>query len=390
MSKNDFSSIEDLSMELQDKFSSEGQDAIIPIEIPSTENRNEDLSEEYYPYDVSLKTTLKKARKSQECNISDQESEEFFSFKCDYSDIYKLIIYFEETGLMEHSQLALAFLKKSLNENNLSDQYEKYLSMLRDDLRGFGIIEKYLSNPDVSNVMINSYDKIFVNYRGKRVLADEHFSSADHFESTVKRRLPKEYSEKEVFEYGNFKAIVLSMPIYDGYFLSFKRKYGYNHSDHLEFSAEQVKTIKESISSNKRIAICHELSGMQRLFVEGFSDVMSDQNLIAEISTGEPFVLDESIQFYIENFSEFNSCLHDIMSAGFDRVLVYDILPDYILPEIFTDSCIVFIRSKLNRKTLDILKDTFDLIIGFSDNGLGGEQIETIFKISDERVSKLY
>jgi pilus assembly protein CpaF len=56
-----------------------------------------------------------------------------------------------------------------------------------DDVLGYGPIEKYLDDPNVSEVMVNGADRIYVERAGKLYATDDRFLSDDHLRRVIDR-----------------------------------------------------------------------------------------------------------------------------------------------------------------------------------------------------------
>jgi len=56
---------------------------------------------------------------------------------------------------------------------------------ITDDILGYGPIEPYLNDPEVTEVMVNGFDNIFLEKRGKLVSADAQFADELHLRRTI-------------------------------------------------------------------------------------------------------------------------------------------------------------------------------------------------------------
>ncbi|WP_246415849.1 CpaF family protein [Nocardioides luti] len=56
---------------------------------------------------------------------------------------------------------------------------------ISDDILGYGPIEPFLRDPDVSEVMVNRHDKIFLEKSGRLVVANAHFTDEAHLRRTI-------------------------------------------------------------------------------------------------------------------------------------------------------------------------------------------------------------
>jgi pilus assembly protein CpaF len=56
---------------------------------------------------------------------------------------------------------------------------------ISDDILGYGPIEPYLRDPDVSEVMVNGHDSVWLERKGRLTQADNHFSDEAHLRRTI-------------------------------------------------------------------------------------------------------------------------------------------------------------------------------------------------------------
>jgi len=56
---------------------------------------------------------------------------------------------------------------------------------ISDDILGYGPIEPYLRDPDVSEVMVNGHDNIWLEKSGRLIQAEAHFSDEAHLRRTI-------------------------------------------------------------------------------------------------------------------------------------------------------------------------------------------------------------
>ena len=63
----------------------------------------------------------------------------------------------------------------------------RLVSEITDDVLGLGAIERYLADPTVTEVMVNSCDGIYVERDGKLTLTDSGYLSADHLRQVIER-----------------------------------------------------------------------------------------------------------------------------------------------------------------------------------------------------------
>ena len=58
-------------------------------------------------------------------------------------------------------------------------------SEISDDILGYGPIDPYLRDPEVSEVMVNGHDSVWLERRGRLVKADVHFADETHLRRTI-------------------------------------------------------------------------------------------------------------------------------------------------------------------------------------------------------------
>jgi pilus assembly protein CpaF len=63
----------------------------------------------------------------------------------------------------------------------------RIVASLVDDVLGYGAIEKHLADPDVTEVMVNALDAIFVERRGRLYRTQERYLSEDHLRQVIER-----------------------------------------------------------------------------------------------------------------------------------------------------------------------------------------------------------
>ena len=56
---------------------------------------------------------------------------------------------------------------------------------ISDDILGYGPIEPYLRDPDVSEVMVNGHNSVWLEKSGKLIAADAHFTDEAHLRRTI-------------------------------------------------------------------------------------------------------------------------------------------------------------------------------------------------------------
>ncbi|HKY13761.1 MAG TPA: CpaF family protein, partial [Microthrixaceae bacterium] len=67
------------------------------------------------------------------------------------------------------------------------DEQQRLVSEIADHVIGLGPIEAYLSDPEVTEVMVNSDDSIFVERAGRLFQTDSQFASTEHLRRVIDR-----------------------------------------------------------------------------------------------------------------------------------------------------------------------------------------------------------
>ncbi len=64
---------------------------------------------------------------------------------------------------------------------------ERIVAEITEDVLGYGPVERYLADPSVTEVMVNTADMIYVEREGRLTRVDERFFSDDHLRRTIER-----------------------------------------------------------------------------------------------------------------------------------------------------------------------------------------------------------
>ena len=79
-------------------------------------------------------------------------------------------------------------VQQSLNGQLVSlDEKVKMVNQIYSSIRGFGILDTILNDDDITEVMINGPDNIFIEKSGKLMRMDEHFESERRLEDVIQR-----------------------------------------------------------------------------------------------------------------------------------------------------------------------------------------------------------
>ena len=100
---------------------------------------------------------------------------------------------FENFNLNELSDEELeeqisVLVQQSLNGQLVSlDEKVKMVNQIYSSIRGFGLLDTIMNDDDITEVMINGPDNIFVEKSGKLMRLDEHFESERRLEDVIQR-----------------------------------------------------------------------------------------------------------------------------------------------------------------------------------------------------------
>jgi pilus assembly protein CpaF len=90
-----------------------------------------------------------------------------------------------ETDKLIQDRFAHLYRQSNLN---LSDvQVKKLYQMVSDELMGFGPIQTLLNSDDISEVMVNGPNQVFIEQKGKITLSDVKFASNEHVLKIIDR-----------------------------------------------------------------------------------------------------------------------------------------------------------------------------------------------------------
>jgi len=107
---------------------------------------------------AALKQVIQEVSRNR--NFTSEEMEEFVSQKIEERKLW---------ARENNSQLFQYYLNMSFKDRNML----KYTII--ESVEGLGILSKIITDPDITEVMINGYDTIFVEKAGKLMRLDEHF-----------------------------------------------------------------------------------------------------------------------------------------------------------------------------------------------------------------------
>ncbi|MDO2935608.1 CpaF family protein [Paeniglutamicibacter sulfureus] len=67
----------------------------------------------------------------------------------------------------------------------------RLINDVANDVLGYGPLQQYLEDEDVTEIMVNRMDRIYVERKGKLVLSDSRFSSEEHLRKVIERIVAK-------------------------------------------------------------------------------------------------------------------------------------------------------------------------------------------------------
>ncbi|TYL46133.1 CpaF family protein [Nocardioides sp. BGMRC 2183] len=91
----------------------------------------------------------------------------------------------EQSDLEEQVRTVLADVLGAQDRPLSNADRSRVTSEITDDILGFGPIDPLLRDPEISEVMVNSYDSVWLERRGRLVKADVHFSDEAHLRRTI-------------------------------------------------------------------------------------------------------------------------------------------------------------------------------------------------------------
>ncbi len=72
-----------------------------------------------------------------------------------------------------------------------ADERSRLVADVADDVLGYGPLQRLLDDPEVTEIMVNRMDQIYVERKGKLTLTDSGFSSEDHLRRVIERIVSK-------------------------------------------------------------------------------------------------------------------------------------------------------------------------------------------------------
>ncbi|WP_141013837.1 CpaF family protein [Nocardioides sambongensis] len=91
----------------------------------------------------------------------------------------------EQSDLEDQVRTVLADVLGAQDRPLSNADRSRVTSEITDDILGFGPIDPMLRDPEISEVMVNAYDSIWLERRGRLVKADVHFTDEAHLRRTI-------------------------------------------------------------------------------------------------------------------------------------------------------------------------------------------------------------
>ena len=85
-------------------------------------------------------------------------------------------------------------LEKLLSEEDLflsQENQERLISEIQSETLGLGPIEEYMHDPDISDILVNTYDQVYIEKRGKLELTHTRFKDDNHLLQIIDRIVSK-------------------------------------------------------------------------------------------------------------------------------------------------------------------------------------------------------
>lgn len=93
----------------------------------------------------------------------------------------------EEKVLEQHVYEAIASVIAASQRSLTSYDRAELVQNIVDEILGLGPLQTLLRNPEITEVMVNRYDKIFIEKKGRLTPTDLRFSSEEHLRRTIER-----------------------------------------------------------------------------------------------------------------------------------------------------------------------------------------------------------
>jgi pilus assembly protein CpaF len=68
-----------------------------------------------------------------------------------------------------------------------ADTKERLITEIQDEILGLGPLEQYMNRPEISDILVNGYDKVYIEENGTLQLTDTRFKDDDHLMKIIDR-----------------------------------------------------------------------------------------------------------------------------------------------------------------------------------------------------------
>jgi pilus assembly protein CpaF len=68
-----------------------------------------------------------------------------------------------------------------------NDTKQRLIAEIQDEILGLGPLEQYMNRPEISDILVNGYDKVYLEEEGKLHLTDTRFKDNDHLMKIIDR-----------------------------------------------------------------------------------------------------------------------------------------------------------------------------------------------------------
>ncbi|MFA7636290.1 MAG: CpaF family protein [Monoglobales bacterium] len=141
---------------------------------------------------MGLLDRLEKNKDLQDNNGTERENEEVTRFLANKDRIHDSVI--EEINSKNQAEPDGAFVRETIEEQTekfgaslSATEKKKIVSDIYNDIMGYGPLEELLQDPKVSEIMVNGYDKVFIEQKGRLVLTDLKFRDNAHLLNVIDR-----------------------------------------------------------------------------------------------------------------------------------------------------------------------------------------------------------
>lgn len=93
----------------------------------------------------------------------------------------------KEDELRKKTQLIVTQLTDKLGQGLARDERSKIIKQVLDEALGLGALEELLADPTVTEIMVNGYERIFIEKNGKLTLSNVSFTSNEQLRKIIER-----------------------------------------------------------------------------------------------------------------------------------------------------------------------------------------------------------